>query len=90
MTYELRLSKPASKFLEKHPKEKQKFIKIFKEITTDYEKAVNQYDIKQMKGTTSETYRLRIGKYRAIYRLYNDILIIFVLDIGSRGDIYKK
>lgn len=89
MSYELRFSKPSSKFLEKHPKEKKKFLDVFSEIAKNYEKTVNQYDIKQMKGTTSETYRLRIGKYRAIYRLYNDILVIFVIDIGSRGDIYK-
>lgn len=89
MNYELRFSKPSFKFLEKHPKEKKKILEIFKEISNDYEKALIKYDIKQMKGTTSDTYRLRIGKYRAIYRLYNDILVIFVIDIGSRGDIYK-
>lgn len=58
-------------------------------MSTNYEDAVNKYDIKQMQGVSAETYRLRLGKYRAIYRLYNDVLVIFVLDIGSRGDIYK-
>ena len=89
MNYELRISKPALKFLEKHPIEKKKFLEIFKEMSTNYEDAVNKYDIKQMQGISAETYRLRLGKYRAIYRLYNDVLVIFVLDIGSRGDIYK-
>ncbi len=89
MSYELRISKPALKFLEKHPMEKKKFLEIFKEMSTNYEDAVNKYDIKQMQGISAETYRLRLGKYRAIYRLYNDVLVIFVLDIGSRGDIYK-
>ena len=89
MSYELRISKPALKFLEKHPIEKKKFLEIFKEISTDYENAISKYDVKQMQGVTAETYRLRLGKYRAIYRLYNDVLVIFVLDIGSRGDIYK-
>ena len=89
MSYELRISKPALKFLEKHPVEKKKFLEIFKEMSTDYDNAINKYDIKQMQGVSAETYRLRLGKYRAIYRLYNDVLVIFVLDIGSRGDIYK-
>ncbi len=89
MNYELRISKPALKFLEKHPMEKKKFLEIFKEMSTNYEDAVNKYDIKQMQGISAETYRLRLGKYRAIYRLYNDVLVIFILDIGSRGDIYK-
>ncbi len=90
MNYELRISKPALKFLEKHPMEKKKFLEIFKEMSDNYEDAVNKYDIKQMQGVSAETYRLRLGKYRAIYRLYNDVLVIFVLDIGSRGDIYKR
>ena len=89
MSYELRISKPALKFLEKHPVEKKKFLEIFKEMSTDYDNAINKYDIKQMQGASAEIYRLRLGKYRAIYRLYNDVLVIFVLDIGSRGDIYK-
>ena len=69
--------------------EKKKFLEVFKEMSTNYENAINKYDIKQMQGVSAETYRLRLGKYRAIYRLYNDVLVIFVLDIGSRGDIYK-
>lgn len=43
-------------------------------------------DIKSLKGTNNE-YRLRVGKYRIIYHYENDNLVI--LDIGSRGDIYK-
>ena len=50
MSYELRISKPALKFLEKHPMEKKKFLEIFKEVSTNYEDAVNKYDIKQKKG----------------------------------------
>lgn len=43
-------------------------------------------DIKILQGRKSE-YRLRVGKYRIIYELQNDILTL--IDIGSRGDIYK-
>ena len=89
MIYEIRLSKQAIKFLKKHPKEKEKYLKIFKEIAYGYEEALKKYDIKQMKGKVEETYRIRVGKYRAIYKLFNDILVIYVLDINSRGDIYK-
>lgn len=43
-------------------------------------------DIKVLQGRKDEL-RLRIGKYRIIYQYENNDLII--LDIGSRGDIYK-
>ena len=31
-----------------------------------------------------------LSKYRAIFKIDKNIIIILVLDIGSRGDIYKK
>ncbi|MEE8320466.1 MAG: type II toxin-antitoxin system RelE/ParE family toxin [Gammaproteobacteria bacterium] len=34
-------------------------------------------------------YRLRIGDYRALYRIYENELIIEVIKLGSRGDVYK-
>ena len=34
-------------------------------------------------------YRIRIGKYRIIYTFNGSRLMIYVVDIGPRGDIYK-
>ena len=50
-----------------------------------------QGDIKPMKGSSDERYRLRVGKYRIVYKfgLENEIEILHIIDIGSRGDIYK-
>ena len=35
--------------------------------------------------------RLRVGKYRVIFRFTSDnqIEIVYIIDIGARGDIYK-
>jgi len=49
-------------------------------------------DIKPLQGYTTKTYRLRVGKYRIIYRYdtdTNEQRILFISDIDSRGDIYK-
>lgn len=48
-------------------------------------------DIKPMSGYKDGRYRLRVGKYRIIYKYINgsNIEILNVMDIGSRGDIYK-
>lgn len=50
-----------------------------------------QGDIKQMKGYSDGRMRLRVGQYRVIYRYDNDgtVEILLILDIGTRGDIYK-
>lgn len=44
-------------------------------------------DIKPLQGY-KDLYRLRVGNYRIIYTKDNTIL--FIANIGSRGDIYKQ
>ncbi len=42
-----------------------------------------------MKGYTG-LYRLRVGDYRVIYTVNNGELVVYVIDVGNRGDIYKR
>jgi len=48
-------------------------------------------DIKPLKGHSDDKLRLRIGKYRVVFRFIdeNNESVLFVMEIGSRGDIYK-
>ncbi len=48
-------------------------------------------DIKVMQGYTDSRMRLRVGSWRIIYKYgaENEVEILFVIDIGNRGDIYK-
>lgn len=48
-------------------------------------------DIKTMQGYNDNRKRLRVGSWRVIYRygVESEIEILFILDIGNRGDIYK-
>lgn len=50
-----------------------------------------QGDIKLMQGYSDGRLRLRIGKYRVIYKygLEMQLEILYIIDVGSRGDIYK-
>jgi mRNA interferase RelE/StbE len=45
-------------------------------------------DIKKMQGEES-TYRLRIGNYRVIFEHHKKTILILVIEIGHRKDIYK-
>lgn len=82
MTFNIELSKKARKFIEKQPKPQQ--IRILKAISK-----LPEGDIKLLSGK-KDTFRLRVGDYRVIYTLKNEILLITVVNVGNRGQIYKN
>ena len=44
----------------------------------------------QSKSTKSKYLKIRKGDYRIIYTIEDDILIVLIVSIGHRSDIYKK
>ena len=43
---------------------------------------------KKLKGR--EAWRIRVGNYRVIYEIQDNLLIIIVITVGHRRDVYKK
>ena len=43
---------------------------------------------KKIKGSDS-LYRIRVGDYRVVYEVKNDILLIVVIKLGHRKDVYR-
>ena len=87
-SYKIKYKKPAEKFILKNKLEGIRFIKAFDEISHNLSN-VKKYDIKKYYCSEENFYRLRIGKYRAIFQINGQEIIIIVFDIDSRGDIYK-
>ncbi len=48
-------------------------------------------DIRPLQGYSDQRMRLRVGGWRVIFRYGSEgeVEILFVLDIGNRGDVYK-
>jgi mRNA interferase RelE/StbE len=42
-----------------------------------------------LKLTGQDAYRARVGDYRIIYTIQDDRLIVLVIDVGHRGDVYR-
>ncbi|MBQ3137158.1 MAG: type II toxin-antitoxin system RelE/ParE family toxin [Clostridia bacterium] len=84
----IRYSKDALKFLAKLDK---KSIERIRKAIEGLTLTPPVGDIKLMQGYTDERKRLRVGSWRIIYKYGtdNELEILFVIDIGNRGDIYK-
>ena len=55
-------------------------------------KAINQLplgDVKKLQGNT-EDYRLRVGNYRIIFSKDDENLIILIIEIAPRGEVYNR
>ncbi|MCX6765104.1 MAG: type II toxin-antitoxin system RelE/ParE family toxin, partial [Candidatus Nealsonbacteria bacterium] len=39
--------------------------------------------------SAQEKYRIRCGSYRILYSIEDDILIIFIVKVGHRKDVYR-
>lgn len=87
MKIEFTYSKKADKFLDKHSGLKDKFEENIRKFLLG-DKNIN---IKEMQGFKIPVYRMRISSYRIIFTRKNgEIIIIYTVDAGSRGDIYNN
>lgn len=48
------------------------------------------YGYKQLKGKNREYLRIRVGDYRIVYTVEHQALLIVVIHVGHRREIYKK
>ncbi len=86
--YSVEYHKRVIKFLAKKDlKFKIQVLDIFDDIAKNPH--ASNYDIKPFKNAQNNKYRLRIGKYRFIYKIINEEICIYVDDADSRGGIYK-
>ena len=46
--------------------------------------------IKKLQGEAGTLYRLKLRRYRVIYKKENDVLVILVLSVKSREGAYRK
>lgn len=44
--------------------------------------------VKKLKGA-EDLFRIRLGDYRVLYEIRNDVLIVVVIKIGHRREIYR-
>ena len=85
MTFRIEFTKSAAKELRNIPKSAQK--RIAKKIDALNENPSDPTQTK-MKGN-NPFHRMRVGNYRIVYEIQDDILRILIIKIGHRKDVYK-
>jgi len=86
LSYKILIDKKVIKDLKKIDKTWQ--IKIINKIQTTL--ATNPYSDKKLVGDLSKYYRLRVGDYRVIYSIDEDIVTVEVVKVSHRKDAYNK
>lgn len=84
--YKVRLKKPAEKYLNKLS---GKMYRSVRSKIEDLKADPVPGDAIPLKGY-SNTYRIRLGNIRIIYEIYQNELIVLIIDIGPRGQIYDN
>jgi len=86
MRFKILLHRRAFEFLrDLKSDERQRIIDELKQL--EYFPAV-RLDIVKIAGE-ADTFRLRVGKYRALFKVYEQEGVIVVIKIDIRGRIYK-
>jgi mRNA interferase RelE/StbE len=83
--YEVTLSAEAQKNLKKI--DNKMIVKIFKKLEELTSDKFGSLDIKKLKEK-KDLYRLRIGDYRIIYSIDRKEIIVLVVKIGHRKNVY--
>ena len=85
MAYKALIKRSALKDLQAIPKSDQKrHLDLI-----EYNLSKDPYKGKALSGEFKGLYRWRTGKFRIIYEIKQELLVILVLRIGHRKDVYR-
>ncbi len=85
MTYQIIIEKTARKEIQKINQADQiLIIQAIKQLTDE----PRPTGCKKLKGRTA--WRIRVGDYRVIYEIQDNLLIVTIITVGHRRDVYKK
>ena len=87
MKWKIDYSNSAKKYLKALSKPDRERIKSAVDKLRDGPYHRRDLDIKPLRA--SDNWRLRVGKYRVIFNIEDNKIHITIVEIGSRGDVYK-
>jgi len=86
VSYQIRVTNAARKSLESLPENALPRIEI---AIDNLAETPRPSGVKKLSGLKNR-YRVRVGDYRIIYSVFDEILVIEIVAVGQRGGIYKS
>ncbi len=87
MKYRIEIAEKIEKRLDRLPKTDKK--RIIEKIDSLVENP-RPDDCKKLKGNQHPTlYRVRSGNYRVVYSVQDKVLLVLVIEVGHRKDVYR-
>lgn len=85
MSYQIEFTKVASKQFNKLPEDIKRLFAL------KVQGLATQPRLNGVKKLESEDdfYRIKVGDYRVIYQIFDDVLLVSVVKVGHRSDVYK-
>lgn len=83
--YRIEYSKDAAKNIKKFPKNiQERIIRAIENRLCVYPEEVGKPLLNQWR----EHRRLRVGDYRIIYKIYQETIVVFIVEVDHRKDVY--
>ena len=89
MAYQIELTPAAVKELTKLAKGNRTLLKKLDHAILALAENPEPANSKQLAGENPPLYRVRIGDYRILYHVDGDVLVVLVVHIGHRKDVYR-
>lgn len=86
MAYQIEIKRSATKEIAALPKRDQRRVVSAIEALANYPRP----DSARKLTNTENAYRLRVGDYRIVYQIVDNILTVFIVRVGHRKDVYRR
>ncbi len=83
--YEVKIARRAVKSLARLPRREQQRIRAAIDLLADEPRPPGCVALKG----EDRAYRVRIGDYRIVYEVHDDHLVVLVVRVGHRRDVYR-
>ncbi len=86
MSYQVEIARRAAKALARLPRKEQQRVRLAIDLLAETPRPPGCVAL----AGEARAYRVRVGDYRIVYEVFDDRLVVQVVRIGHRRDVYRR